>query len=285
MTHQDSPITRALRALDAADHELAQGQRARAAATLERILATDPDVATPTSAPPAGPQRRRSRLLLAGSAVVVTAAAAAVAIPIVTDESPAFATWSPTPVELTGAERRSAVEACLVLQGNDVEELDFDPRANASVLVAEARGGWSYVVFRVAGASGTELQGSCLVPDEQVADPRPGKGGFFGSLGPADETSGPAPAPAVAREDGSGAGSVDDEAFGYAEGRAGDDVVSIEVTTPGGREVEASLANGHWAAWWPAGDNSVSNPELGGAPTYEVTLRDGTITDEIGVRR
>lgn len=67
----------------------------------------------------------------------------------------------------------------------------------------------------------------------------------------------------------------------YAEGRAGADVVSIEVTTPGGREVAASIARGRWAVWWPAGNDSVGNPEVSGAPTYEVTLRDGTITDEV----
>ena len=45
--------------------------------------------------------------------------------------------------------------------------------------------------------------------------------------------------------------------------------------------VEASIDHGRWAVWWPAGDSSPNNPELSEAPTYEVTLRDGTVTDEV----
>jgi hypothetical protein len=278
-TQDDARTTLALRALDAADHQPSQAQRTHAAATLERILAADPDTPTPVAAPAGRPRRTRG-LLLAGGAVAA-ATVAVLVVPILSDGSEAFASWSPTPVELTGAERDAAVDACLVLQGNEGGELDFDPTADASVLLAEARGGWSYVVFRVAGSSGTELQGSCLVPDDLVADPRPGEGGFFGGLGPADDTAGPRPARDAVREDISGSGSVDDEAFVYAEGRVGGDVAGIEVTTPGGLEVEASIANGHWAVWWPAGDDSMDNPELTGAPTYTVTLRDGTITEEV----
>lgn len=180
MTQDDSPTTRALRGLDAADQELVLAHRTRAAATLERILATDPDSPTPTAAPTGRPRHRAYRLLLVGS-VVVAAAAAVVAIPVISEESEAFASWTPTPVELTGDKRTAAVDACLVLQGNEMGELAFDPRADASVLVAEARGGWSYVVFEVAGASGRELQGSCLIPEDQVVDPRPGRAASSGA--------------------------------------------------------------------------------------------------------
>ncbi len=138
-----------------------------------------------------------------------------------------------------------------------------------------------YVVLTVPGASGRLLQGSCLMPDALVADPRPGEGGFFGSLGGADESAGPAPARDVARQDTYGVGSVGGHAFVYAEGRAGADVTRIAVTTPTGRHVTASLEDGRWAAWWPAGDDRMDNPEITGAPTYEVTRRDGSTT---GVR-
>ena len=273
-THDDSPTTRLLRDLDAADRELSPPQRGRAALILERILATEPEPATPATAPTGRPRIRSYRLLLAGG--VVTAAAAVVVGPVVLEDSEAFASWSPTPVELTGARRAAAVDACLVLQDSDVAGLAFDPDADASVMIAEARGGWSYVVFQIAGASGRELQGSCLVPDALVADPRAGEGGFFGGLGGAEETAGPLPARDVIREDASGVGAVDGGIFVYAEGRAGRDVVGIEVTTPSGVEVEASLDNGHWAVWWPVGDDSQRSPDVREAPTYEVTLRDGT---------
>ncbi len=283
-TRDDSPTTRLLRDLDAADRELSPPQRGRAEATLERILATDPVPAAATVVPGRGPRRtprRRPRLLLAGGTVVVAATLVAVLVPSLTGDSEAFASWSPVPVTLGGAERAAALEACVVLQSGEGGQLALERDADASALVAESRGGWSYVVFTAAGPSGRVLEGSCLVPDELVADPRPDVGGFFGSLSGAEDLAGPAPAPGVAREDTNGAGSVDDELFVYAEGRAGADVTGIEVTTPGGVEVEASLENGRWAVWWPAGDDSLRNPNLTEAPTYRVRMRDGSEADTV----
>ncbi len=280
-TDHDSPTMRGLRDLDAADGELSQPQRRRATATLERILATDPATPAPFVTPVRTPHRRPRYLVLAAG-VVAAVTAAVVLGPSVTRDTEAFASWSATPVELAGAERTAALEACLSLLGDNGGELALDPGADSSVLVAEARGGWSYVLFTTPSVSGRTLQGSCLMPEELVAEPRPGEGGFFGSLGGAEETAGPSPAATVARQDSSGAGSIEGELFVYAEGRAGVDVVAIEVTTPGGLQVDASVENGRWAAWWPAGDDSPRNPEISEAPTYEVTLRDGTVTD--GVR-
>lgn len=274
MTYDDDLLR--LRHLDAADRVLSPQQRSRATATLERIVASGPDAPGAGSAAPVKPRRRASRLLLAGAAMTV-AATVALVLPTVLNGSQAFASWSPVPVPLTGADRAAVVDACLVLQSDGGGGLQFAADAHASVLVAEARGGWSYVVFTVAGSS-RPLQASCLLPDDVVTDPQPGKGGFFGSLEPTADLAAPSPAPDVVRQDSYGVGAVDREAFVYVEGRAGADVHRIEVTTPGGRHVQASLAHGHWAAWWPAGDDSMDNPELTEAPAYVVTLRDGTTT-------
>ena len=277
MSRYDEPTTtRLLRDLDAADHELSQTQRARAAATLERVLATDAGV--PAPAPVRAPRRRRRLLLVAGGAVAAVTAAIVV-VPSITGDTAAFASWSPVPVALSGAERAAALEACVVLQSGESGELALDPDTDASALVAEARGGWSYVLFTATGPSGRALQGSCLMPDDLVADPRPDVGGYFGGLSGADDVGGPAPGPKAVREDTSGIGSVEGEGFVYAEGRAGAEVAGIEVTTPSGVEVQASLQDGHWAVWWPSPDDSMRNPDFTEAPTYEVTLRNGTVRD------
>jgi hypothetical protein len=280
-TQDDSSISRLLRDLDPADRELSQAQRARAAITLERIVATDPQTSTPT---PDGTTGRRTRVLLLVGGVVAAVTAAVVTVPIVTRGSQAFASWSPTPVELHGGQRATALKACLVLQSSPDGELALEPNAHGSALLAEARGGWTYVVFTAPGPSGRQLQGSCLVPDDLVADPRPGEGGFFGSLDGAEETASQ-PARDVVREETYGLGSVDDGAFVYAEGRVGADVARIEVTTPSGRRVEASIENGRWGVWWPVGDASMENPDLTEAPTYQVTLRDGTVLDHVRTLR
>ena len=275
MTYDD-PTDRLLRDLDPAGRALTVAQHDRAAADLERIVATG---TRPV------PVRRRPRLVLAAVGVAAVVAAAVVVVPVLTRGEEAFATWSPIPVELVGGARDTALRACVVLQAGGGGDLALERGAPASALVAEARGGWDYVVFAATGPTGRALQGSCLMPDELVADPRPGEGGFFGSLDPAADTAGPAPGRTVARQDASGAGSVDGELFVHVEGRAGADVVRIEVTTPGGVRVEASLDDGRWAAWWPAGDASPRNPGIAEAPAYDVTLRDGTVTHDVDVPR
>jgi hypothetical protein len=283
-TYDNSTTTRLLRDLDAAEHELSPAQHHRAADTLARVLASGRDTPTPALVPDRTKRRPPRRLLMAGG-VVAAVTAAVVVVPIVTGGNEAFASWSPTPTELRGNDRAAALEACLVLESSGGGELALDAGAGGTVLVAEARGGWNYVAFAAAGASGRDLQGSCLFPDGLLADPQPGKGGFFGNLDPVEDLGDVQPGRAVVQEDIYGAGAVDDEAFVYAEGRAGDDVTGIEVTTPGGQRVDASLENGHWAAWWPAGDSSPRNPELTGAPSYEVTLVDGTVHEGIHTLR
>ena len=275
MTYDD-PTDRLLRELDPAERTLTTVQRDRAAADLERIVASDP-------APM--PVRRRPGLVLVAVGIAALVAAAVVLVPVLTRGEEAFATWSPTPVELEGGARATALRACVVLQAGGGGDLALDRSAPASALVAEARGGWDYVAFTASGPTGLGLHGTCLMPDDLVADPRPGQGGFFGSLDRAGETAGPAPGRTVARQDTSGAGSVDGELFVYVEGRAGTDVVRIDLTTPGGVRVEASVDDGRWAAWWPAGDASPRNPGIAEAPAYDVTLRDGTVTHDVDVPR
>jgi hypothetical protein len=274
-TRDDAVTTRMLRELDPADSELTRAQRRRAATTLERILATDPEGPAPTAVAPGRGPLRRPRLL---AGAVLTALAATVLVPMAVGGGEAFASWSSTPTKLDGEKRSAALAACLVLQGSDDGQLALDPAAPAATLLAEARGGWTYLIFTTTGSSGRKLEGSCLVPDDLVAAPRPGEGGFFGGLGRADELGGRPPANGVVREDTNGVGAVDDAMFVFAEGRAGIDVAGIEVTTPDGRQVEASIEHGRWAVWWPVNDDSGDSPEMTEAHTYEVTLSDGSVT-------
>lgn len=102
--------------------------------------------------------------MLIAAAVGAAVAGAVVVVPSLIRGTEAFASWSATPVALHGAARTTALQACLVLQGNQDGELALVPGASASALVAEARGGWSYVLFEAEGPSGRALQGSCLVP-------------------------------------------------------------------------------------------------------------------------
>lgn len=276
-TDRDASIVRALQDLDAADQSLDAAQRSRAARTREQIVRSAPAGPALPSPPDRAPRRRVTRPLLVGG-ILAAVVAAVVAGPVVLRGDEAFASWSPTPVELRGAERATAVEACVVLQSGGSSQLDIEPTAEPVALVAEKRGGWTYVLFTVAGSSQPEVEGSCLMPADLVRDPEPGVGGFFGALSGSDDTAGPTRSRTAVREDEYGVGSVGDDTFTHVEGRAGADVVRIEVVTPGGLEVEASVDDGHWAVWWPVDNDGGGVTE---SPTYEVTLRDGTVTNTV----
>ncbi|MGL5823697.1 MAG: hypothetical protein ACRCYU_02485, partial [Nocardioides sp.] len=59
-------------------------------------------------------------------------------------------------------------------------------------------------------------------------------------------------------------------------GYVGSDVVGVTVDPPVGPDVEASIQEGRFSAWWPAGEARGDNPGVSGAWTYTVTLADGS---------
>lgn len=47
-------------------------------------------------------------------------------------------------------------------------------------------------------------------------------------------------------------------------------------------EIEASVDDGRFAVWWPAGEVESDNPELGGSWIYMLTFADGSTRDDAG---
>ncbi len=269
--HTVDPMTAAaLRDLDPAPATtLTAAERERAEATFARILATPSHDQVPEV--PGRARRRRTRLLVPLG--LVGAAAAAVPALLLGGGS-AFASWTPTPEPLTGVAAAEAATTCRAALGV--------PDQGEQVVIAERRGGWTYVLI-----AGPKTEGACLVPDDLVGRgvPPDHQEGFFGSY-----STDPVEAPTLARgridEAGSMGGSVstprpwplsDDEGwFSWVEGYVGSDVTGITVHTPIGTDVEASVANGRFAAWWPSAKPSSENLDVMEAWTYTVTLADGT---------
>jgi hypothetical protein len=268
--HTDAMTIAALRDLDPAPTTaLTDEERERAEATFARILAT-PSHALVQAEGPGRPRRRRGRLLVPLGLV----GAAGVTVPaLLLGGGPAFASWTPKPEPLTSA-TQAATTCRAALQV---------PNQGERVVIAERRGGWTYVLI-----AGPKAEGSGLMPDELVGDWVPAdrrEKGFFGSY-----TTDPVEAPTPARdhivEFESTAGSVpapgllpfttDHEWFSWVQGHVGSDVTGVTVHPPVGPDVEASVANGRFAAWWPSDQPSSENPEVMGAWTYTVTLADGS---------
>lgn len=267
--HTVDIMTTALRDLDPAPTTvLTDEELERADATFARILAIPSHDQVPQESD--RPSRRRS-LVLVG---LVGAAGAAVPAMLVSGGS-AFASWTPKPEPLTAAAVTEAATTCRAA----LEVPDQGER----VVIAERRGGWTYVLI-----AGPKAEGACLMPDDLVGHQDPAdhkKEGFFGGY-----TTDPVEAPTLARdrivETENIAGSVptsglwffsDDEGwFSSVQGYVGSGVTGVTVHPPVGPDVEASVANGRFAAWWPSDQPSSENPEVMGAWTYTVTLADGS---------
>lgn len=266
----DTMTTAALRDLDPAPTTvLTDEELERADATFVRILATPSHAQV--RAEPGRPRRRRSRLLVP---LGLVGAAGATVPALLLGGGSAFASWTPKPEPLRAAAVSEAAATCRA----SLEVPDQGER----VVIAERRGGWTYVLI-----AGPKSEGFCLMRDDLVGNQDPAdhrEEGFFGGY-----TTDPVGAPTLARdrivEFESMAGSVptpglwlfsDDEGwFSSVQGYVGSDVTGVTVHTPVGTDVEASVANGRFAAWWPSDQPSSENLEVMGAWTYTVTLADG----------
>lgn len=266
----DTMTAAALRDLDPAPATvLTAEERERADATFARILATpshDQVLEVRDR-----PRRRRSRVLVPLG--LVGAAGAAVPALLLGGGS-AFASWTPTPEPLTGAAAAEAATACRAALAM--------PDQGERVVIAERRGGWTYVLL-----AGPDSEAACLMPEGLVDQQDPAahtSEGFMGHhFSDPPEASTPAPGGITAT---GGVGSVptnglwhfgdDEEWVTYVEGYVGNSVTGVTVHTPIGTDVEASVANGRFAGWWPSAKASSKNPEVMGAWTYTVHLSDGS---------
>lgn len=266
------PLTdRALRSLDTADTTPDPVTRARAEDTLERILAT-PTVGSPASG--RAPRRRRWLVPVAAAGV-----AGVVAVPILVNSSgPAYATWTAKPGPVASADLTRAGDACRKqLEQMEKEGQSLPPETRpivkadtAKVVLAERRG--EYVFVALATDSGAEL--SCL----SDAD-RPGR---VTSAGGSVPTAAAEPV-TVARDNvstgGSGVSGGPEGSVMTLQGLAGADVAAVTLRTEG-RVIEATVSDGHFAAWWPSGPIT-AEPVVLPPVQIDVTLTSGKVVTDV----
>lgn len=242
-----------LRQLDPA-REPATDLSARARTDLERILATE---RWPARRPGRSPARRRPRgrtavgLVAAGTLAVVGVLAPSV----LRGGDTAFASWTPTGIGLSSAERADAGESCR-------RALADDPAArDATVAVAERRGDWTTVVLSADGG----FSGLCIT-DESAGWFR---GDMIGSVGVAVGAAAVGDRALLATDLGSGTMSAGD--LSLAAGVAGSEVRGVSLRTETHGVVEATVADGRFALWFP-GDEL----EEQGVVPVQVAYADGS---------
>lgn len=263
----DSLVTAALRHLDPAPGpDLTDAERARADATFARIVATPVDGPSGSPAPVRAdrPHRRRNRLLVAGGLTGI----AGVALPaLLLGGGSAFGSWTPTPESLTGEAAAAAATTCRDAFGV--------PDGEGEVAVAERRGEWTYLLL-----VGPEVEATCLMPDDVVGRQAHTDGdGFFGSH-TADPPARPAVGPRGIDETDAMSSVTDDGQVTYLAGFVGSSVTGVTLHVSTGLEIEASVAGGRFAVWWPSEEPSSRNPSE--TWTYTLHLADGTSLDVTG---
>ncbi|MEU4427409.1 hypothetical protein AB0F81_42860 [Actinoplanes sp. NPDC024001] len=247
-------LDESLRALDAAG-PLTTADRERAAADLERIVATGYDAPTPA-------RRSRRRLVIAAAATTAAAVlGAALVLPGNLGGGRAYASWTPVPTPLSSAEIDLIGAEC-----RDEMDVAFHNLDQAELVLAERRGEYAALLYRVDNPS---TGGACLahnVPGSDDVDDV--VWGVSGSSGPARK----APAGHYL------AGGLAD--FGDAsiiEGAAGPDVTAVTVHIRD-LSVQASLKGGRYVAWWPGtAIEWTGRSTTRDLWTVDLTLRDGTV--------
>ncbi len=206
-------------------------EKARAQALIDDLVSGDlAAVAAPT------PRLARRRLLAGAAAVAVLTAGAVAASALLPGGTPrAYASWTPVPQIVTGAQVLPQAQACAKGWGRSWGRA---PVAS-DILLAERRGTATLLITRK-GDTGDLV--ACT-----VLDPATGATGAE-LLNPAADT----PAPQSVSIQSIGASSGDDHAWhSDVIGRADPSVTGVDVVLSDGRTIQASTSAGWWAAWWP----------------------------------
>lgn len=246
----DDTTTTALRDLDPArESGLSDAERERAEAAFARIVATPVDLA---------PARRPRRVRLLAGAVLAGAGIATLPA-LLLGGGDAFGSWTPTPEPLSASAARAAEARC---------RAPFDvPDRGLRVALAERRGAWTYVLL-----AGPRGEAGCLMPND---------GGEVVGSGTSDPVAPPALAPDGLDETSSMTNVTDEGSYSLTEGFVGRDVTGVTVHVSTGLDIQASIADGRFAAWWPSVEQSSRRPE-GESWSFTVHLADGTSRESAG---
>lgn len=211
------------------------------------------------------PRSRRLGAALTAGGVLCAAAMAGVVVSIVglgAGTQPAFAGWSASPTVPASGQTATAEAACLarVPSASDVERARDDGTAHEPVMEALlkiAPDEWRPVLVDTRGSSTMILleaakgqaQASCLSSaSTSEAVISVGLVGGQATL----------VAPGQAQVTSTGMQTMNGRSLTYAEGRIGANVTGVTIVLYNGTQVSATVANGHFAAWWPGTQHAVS---------------------------
>lgn len=270
MTHD---LEHDLRALDPTSRQT-NGLSDRALDDLHRITSTPPG--DPTTREYAGGRAhsrlRRSRWVTRALPVAAAAAGLAVLAPSLFSDDSAYATWTAQPAAPSVQDVAEAGQLCgdFWLQGG----LDR-PLPGLEVALAEQRGDWTYTVMRTSDGQYADCM---LQLDRGLLRRLAGSGPLISGGGGLSPALGPAPTGGELEPVSYGGSGNEEGAVAALSGRVGPDVTAVIAHAPDVGDVQATVRDGYFAAWWPAANDDAELPELEGL-TLTVTVTDGSSYD------
>ncbi len=263
----DATLDAVLRSMDPASPDLTDVQRARGEELLTS-LTTQPESITPPT--PIRRARMARWLVPAAAASVLVVGSLFVPNPTVTP--PAFADWTPKPTPVAEPLLSKSAENCRNAWARS--ENPDDPQSpiikpeTARVVLAEQRG--SHIFVAMVTDTGADAQ--CMANDN-------GSVHSLSSGAPTDEYSHPTVAPTEITGGSVGYSLEGTEGYAYVQGEAGDQVREVTIRW-GDQTVNATVSDGHYAAWWPV---TTDDLPLGGTidVVLDVTLADGTVLKDV----
>lgn len=191
---------------------------------------------------PSGPQQRVKRAVLIGLSIVVAGTIALVVDLVGSDSPTAFAAWTTSTTTPPASQLKAAQSACesFYEKGTRLTPAVTSGELASSlppVVLIDSRGPYEMLVY-----AGTTGEGVCLWDSS---------GGVV-SVGASNGETLPATSDLSIGAPGVGFDTVRRSVLTYAYGHAGTSVTGVSLQLANGLEVQATVHNGFYAAWWPS---------------------------------
>lgn len=189
------------------------------------------------------------------------------------------ATFERSPVALVGVRAEENVALCR-------SQFGHLPKDDGDVITVEQRAGWTHVLLKNKAACFMDT----TVSKQRKQESLQVENFFGGEIAKTSVKDEPRRNAILVSDAGGGTFEspsrlpfVDqDDWFGWVHGRAGSEVVQIDVYLAGGQSVEASLADSFFSAWWIVDDVEGDDPSVAGELSLLVTLSDGQTIEIAG---
>ncbi len=232
--------------------------------------------------------RPRSRTLRprvafgAGAALAATGGAVVALVGLGAGASPAFAGWSATPTAPASGETTGALQQCTSqLAGMQASGL---PTGGWQPVLTDTRGPFTAMILSSGGASATCFTGpSVTTVNENDTQGIQGSASEHVSAGSATSASpssvsvlglgGSTTAP-ISRGSQSHLTTSGGQPYTFVQGQVGADVTGVKLLLSDATDVQATVADGSFVAWWPGSANATSAQiaSASGVTTQQLTF-------------